>query len=61
VVFAATPESRTAVTTLKVFGAMVVPDTDELIMSRKEAVLGDGAAMDSIGGRRISFGGERKL
>jgi hypothetical protein len=60
VAFTATPESRPPVIALKVFGAMVVPDTDELIMSQKEAVLGDGATMDSSEGG-ISFGGERKL
>lgn len=44
---AAAPEARTPVIALRVFGVIVAPDADELIMLRKAAVLGDGGGKDT--------------
>ena len=44
---AAAPEARTPVIALRVFGVIVAPEADELIMLRKAAVLGDGGGKDT--------------
>jgi hypothetical protein len=45
---AATPEARTPVMALRVFRVTVAPpDTDELIVSRKAAALGDGGGNET--------------
>ena len=41
------PEARTPVMALSVFGVIVAPDADELIMLRKAAVLGDGGGKET--------------
>jgi hypothetical protein len=43
----AAPEARTPVIALRVFGVIVAPDADELIMLRKAAVFGDGGGKDT--------------